>query len=145
MLKHMEQKKKLIEDLLCEIQSKKQVYYKKMLRYKKIDDCTEAALIGCNAVAVSSLMVTLTAINPITLIIGAVFTSASSVGSAIKRVVNIVAKYENHKTSFTQLADLERETRITLARNHLTSEDLQVLLNSIAVRLSLIEDRALPI
>ena len=141
----MEQKKKLIDDLLCEIQSKKQVYYKQMLKYKKLDDVTEAVLIGSNAIAVSSLMITLAAINPITLIVGASFTAVSSVGSAVKRVLNVINKYECYKTTFNQLADLERETQITLARNHLKSEDLQSLLHSIAGRLSLIEDSALPI
>ena len=138
-------KKQLINDLLAEVKAKRIKYHKKMVKYKKLDDVTEALLIGCNAIGVSSLFITLQNLNMETMIIATTFSTIGSVGGAVKRVVNLVGKYESFKTSYNQLSDLERESRIILARNHLTSGDLDDLLNSISQRLSLIEDSSLPI
>ena len=138
-------KKQLIDDLLTEVKAKRINYHKKMLRYKKLDDVTEALLIGCDAIGVSSLFITLQNLNMETMIIATTFSTIGSVGGAIKRVVNLVGKFESFKTSYNQLSDLERESRIILARNHLTSNDCEDLLNSISQRLSLIEDSSLPI
>lgn len=135
----------LIKDLLDEIKFKKKKYYRLMRHYKRIDDITESLLIGSNAIAVSSLIVTLATINPISLIIGASLSTVSTVGSAIKRVIDIRSKFESYRTTYNQLSDLFRETKIVLAKNHLTPDDYQSLLNDVSNRLSLIEDSALPI
>ena len=140
-----EEKKKLIEELLSEIKLKKKLYYKIMKKFKKYDDISEAILMGSSAIAVSSIFTTIVTINPITLIISATFASINSVGSAVKRVVNIREKHESYKTTYNQLSDLFRESRVILARNHLDSDDLDNLLNDISNRLSLIEDSSLPI
>ena len=116
-----------------------------MTKLKKVDDALEAVITGCGAVAVSSLIVTIATINPVTLIIGATFTSVSTIGGAMKRVYDVKGKYESCKTTFNQLSDLERESRAVLVRNHLESSDLQTLLEDINNRLSLIEDTSLPI
>jgi hypothetical protein len=138
-------KKELIFDLLDEISYRKQVYYKKMAHYKRLDDVSEAIIIGSGSVAVSSLIVTVPTLNPITLILGAVCSSISTIGGATKRVLNINSKYESCKTTYTQLSDLERMTRAVLVKNHLTSNDLQNLLADLNHSLSLIEDTSLPI
>lgn len=138
-------KRSLINSLLEEIAAKKRLYHRKMCYYKKADDISEACIIGSGSIAASSLFITITTINPVALIVGTAFTSASTIGSAIKRVLNVTNKYEMCKTTYTQLADLERETRAVLVRNHLESKDLQNLLDDVNNRLSLIEDSALPI
>jgi len=135
----------MILHLLDEVQLKKKAYRKKMIKFKKMDDASEAILMGCGAISVSSLMVTVATINPITLIIGAVFSSINAVGSAVKRVIDVKAKYESCKTTYNQLGDLDRETRAVLVRNHLEKKDLQNILDDVIHRLSLIEDSALPI
>ena len=138
-------KRELIYNLLGEVSVKKKAYFKKMAKLKRLDDSLEAVITGCGAIAVSSLVATIATINPITLIVGAVFTSVSTVGGAMKRVYNTQGKYESCKTTFNQLSDLERESRAVLVRNHLESTDLQNLLDDINNRLSLIEDTSLPI
>ena len=139
-------KRELIYKTLGEVSVKKKAFFKKMAkRIKRLDDSLEAVITGCGAVAVSSLIATIATINPITLIVGAVFTSVSTVGGAMKRVYNTQGKYESCKTTFNQLSDLERESRAVLVRNHLESTDLQNLLDDINNRLSLIEDTSLPI
>jgi hypothetical protein len=131
--------------LLDEVQQRKNVFRKKMVQLKKIDGITEAFLTSCSAISVSNLIVTIATINPITLIIGSVFASINAVGSAVKRVVDIKAKFESCKTTVNQLSDLERETRAVLARNHLEKKDLEDILGDMNVRISLIEDSSLPL
>ena len=138
-------KKDLIYKTLSDISIKKVAYFKKMAYLKKLDDGLEAIISGCGAVAVSSLIATISSVNPVTLIVGAVFTSISTVSGAMKRVYGVQAKYESCKTTFNQLSDLERESRAVLVRNHLDSSDLQNLLDDINNRLSLIEDSAIAI
>ena len=137
--------KDLIFKLLDEVQMKKAIYRKKMIRLKNLDDASEAILMACGAISVSNLFVTVATINPVTLIIGSVFASVNAVGSAIKRVVDVKAKFESCKTTVNQLSDLDRETRAVLVRNHLEKKDLQNILDDVNHRLSLIEDSALPI
>ena len=137
--------KDLIFKLLDEVQFKKNIYRKKMVKLKNLDDTSEAILMACGAISVSNLFVTVATINPVTLIIGSVFASVNAVGSAIKRVVDVKAKFESCKTTVNQLSELDRETRAVLARNHLEKKDLQNILDDVNHRLSLIEDTALPI
>ena len=141
----MSNTKELILKLLDEVQIKKQIYSKKMIQLKKIDDITEAVLIACGGISMSNLLVTVAIINPVTLIIGSVFASINAVGYAVKRVVDVKAKFESTKTTVNQLSDLERETRAVLTRNHLEKKDLQNLLDDMNNRLSLIEDSSLPL
>jgi hypothetical protein len=138
-------KRELIYSTLADVSLKKKAYFKKMGKLKKLDDGLEAFITGCGAISVSSLIATITVLNPITLIIGAVFTTISTVVGAVKRVYNIQGSYESCKTTYNQLSDLERESRAVLVRNHLESRDLQNLLDDINNRLSLIEDTSIPI
>jgi len=137
--------KDIILQLLDEIQYKKNIYRKKMVQLKKIDDTTEAILISCGAISVSNLFVSVATINPITLIIGSVFASINAVGSAVKRVVDVKSKFESCKTTVNQMSDLERETRAVLSRNHLEKKDLESILDDMNMRISLIEDSSLPL
>lgn len=131
--------------LLDEVQHRKNVYRRKMVQLKKVDDATEAILISCSAISVSNLLITVATINPVTLIIGSVFASVNAIGSAVKRVVDIKSKFESCKTTVNQLSDLERETRAVLARNHLEKKDLESILDDMNNRISLIEDSSLPL
>jgi hypothetical protein len=137
--------KDLILKLLDEVSVKKHIYRRKMIKLKRLDDTSEAILIACGAISVSNLFVTVATINPVTLLIGSVFASVNAVGGAIKRVIDVKAKYESCKTTYNQLSDLDRETRAVLVRNHLEKKDLQHILDDVNNRLSLIEDSALPI
>ena len=139
------EKKQLINRLLTTVNKKKQIYQKKMVKFKKIDDILETIIIASGWVSISSIITTLSATDKTFLLIGTVFTSFSTILSAMKRVLNVTGKYESYKTSFTQLSDLERETRIVLVKNHLSGDDIVNLLSDMSNRLSLIEDSALPI
>jgi len=144
-LKLIDGKKELVMDLVDEMIYKKRIYEKAMKRLKKRDDITEAIIMGSGSIAISSLVVTISTINPIALIVGTVFSSISTVGTAIKRVFSIREKYESCKTTYNQYSDLLRETRTILVKNHLSSQDLTTLLNDINNRMSLIEDASIPL
>ena len=137
--------KDVILALLDEVQQRKTVFRKKMVQLKKIDDTTEAILMSCGAISISNLFVTMATVNPVTLIVGSVFATVNTVGSAVKRVVDIKAKFESCKTTVNQLSDLERETRAVLSRNHLEKKDLESILDDMNMCISLIEDSSLPL
>jgi hypothetical protein len=142
---HTASKKKLIAELLLDVSKKKKLYHKKLLKLKRIEDISEAIIIASGTIAVSNILITIASINPITLIIGATFSSISTIGSAIKRVFELKAKGESCKTSFIQFSELERETKAMLAKNHMTSFEYSVLISDINHRISLIEDTAVPV
>ena len=137
--------KDVILALLDEVQQRKNIFRKKMVQLKKIDDTTEAILMSCGAISISNLFVSVATVNPVTLIVGSVFATVNTVGSAVKRVVDIKAKFESCKTTVNQLSDLERETRAVLSRNHLEKKDLESILDDMNMRISLIEDSSLPL
>jgi len=137
--------KDVILALLDEVQQRKNVFRKKMVQLKKIDDTTEAILMSCGAISISNLFVSVATVNPVTLIVGSVFATVNTVGSAVKRVVDIQSKFESCKTTVNQLSDLERETRAVLSRNHLEKKDLESILDDMNMRISLIEDSSLPL
>ena len=137
--------KDVILALLDEVQQRKNVFRKKMVQLKKIDDTTEAILMSCGAISISNLFVSVATVNPVTLIVGSVFATVNTVGSAVKRVVDIKSKFESCKTTVNQLSDLERETRAVLSRNHLEKKDLESILDDMNMRISLIEDSSLPL
>ena len=137
--------KDVILALLDEVQQRKNIFRKKMVQLKKIDDTTEAILMSCGAISISNLFVSVATVNPVTLIVGSVFATVNTVGSAVKRVVDIQSKFESCKTTVNQLSDLERETRAVLSRNHLEKKDLESILDDMNMRISLIEDSSLPL
>ena len=137
--------KDIILSLLDEVQHRKNIFRRKMVQLKKTDDISEAILMCCGAISISNLFVSVATVNPVTLIIGSVFASVNTIGSAVKRVIDIKAKYESCKTTVNQLSDLERETRAALARNHLEKKDLEDILDDMNMRISLIEDSSLPL
>ena len=137
--------KDIILALLDEVQQRKNIFRKRTVQLKKVDDVTEAILMSCGAISISNLFVSVATINPTTLIIGSVFASVNAVGSAVKRVIDIKSKFESCKTTVNQLSDLERETRAVLARTHLKKKDFESILDDMNMRISLIEDSSLPL
>jgi len=64
------------------------------------------------------------------------------VGSTVKKTMGISNRWAESNGIYTALNDLSREIMILMAKNHLTSEDLDNILNDVHHRLSLIEDRS---
>jgi uncharacterized protein YfcZ (UPF0381/DUF406 family) len=138
-------KTKLIDDLLNQITLQKSEYYKKMCKYKKIDDLSEAIIIGTGAISTSTITIGLSIVEPITLIVGAVCSGISCVLYTIKHIIDIREQTESYKTTYNQLSNLEREVRTIMVQTHTHSSEYMKILNDINIKLSLIQDSALPI
>ena len=143
-------KYQLINDICNEIDCKKTKCYKKMKRYKKLDNCSDVAVNVCNALSVSSMVITIALIpgsppSLVSLSIGTGCTALSSILTVLKRTFDYKRKYESSKTTYNQLSDLHRDLKTALVKNNLDTDDIQNLLNDCNIRLSLIEDTSLPI
>jgi len=139
------EKQVLLNNLIKEIDSKKNLYEKKTIKLKNIDNILEIVISFMSVSSTSVLIIGLTHLNPILLITGTVLSSLSGILNAVKNVSGIQRKIEIHKTTYLNLKELSRESKIILARNHLTSDDKINLLNDISNRLSLIDDSSIPI
>lgn len=139
------EKQVLLNNLIKEIDMKKNLYEQKAIKLKNIDNILEMIISFLNVTSTTSLVMGLSHINPILLIIGTTLGGISGVMNAVKNVSGIQRKIEAHKTTFLNLKELSRESKIILARNHLTSDDKIALLNDISHRLSIIDDSAIPL
>jgi len=139
------EKQVLLNNLIKEIDSKKNLYEQKTIKLKNIDSILEMIISFMSVSSTSVLIIGLTHLNPILLITGTVLSSLSGILNAVKNVSGIQRKIEIHKTTYLNLKELSRESKIILARNHLTSDDKINLLNDISNRLSLIDDSSIPI
>lgn len=135
--------KEKLNILSTEIQNLKLVYKKKYLKYKKIDNTTEAGIIFSSSLSSSVLLTSLLSMNPIFLIIGTSLTTISTIGKAIKSVYKLSDKIESLKTTFQQYSDLERDLRTIIYKNHLTNDDIINIIGDFNNRISLINDTAI--
>ena len=137
--------KEKLNILITEIQNLKLVYKKKYLKYKKIDNTTEAGIIFSSSLSSDSsvLLTSLLSMNPIFLIIGTSLTTISTIGKAIKSVYKLSDKIESLKTTFQQYSDLERDLRTIIYKNHLTNDDIINIISDFNNRISLINDTAI--
>ena len=141
----MEIKREYIKNLLNDITDFKTMYSSKMRSYKRKDDIFESLLMGCSTIATTNAIFTLSVPNPATLIICASFGIAGTLLTGLSRALSIKSRYESYRTSFNQYSDLEREIRAVLVKNHLDSQDLEILIIDVGHRLSLIEDTSINI
>lgn len=139
----IETKKKAVYDLLKTIVDEKNRNKKKMIRYRKLSNFLKTSTHFCNAVSISSLITSIATVNPIALILGASFASCSTIGTALHDSMNNETKYQITRTSYLQLSNLERESRAVLLKNHLTSEQIDDLINDMNHRIALINDSTL--
>lgn len=135
--------KEKLNILITEIQNLKVVYKKKYLKYKKIDNTTEATIIFSSSLSSSVLLTSLLSMNPVFLIIGTSLTTISTIGKAIKSVYKLSDKIESLKTTFQQYSDLERDLRTIIYKNHLTNDDIINIISDFNNRISLINDTAI--
>lgn len=136
-------KKKAILEQLKIIVDEKNRNKKLMIRYRKRNNFFKTSTHFSNAVSISSLFTSMATLNPFTLILGSVFASCSTIGSAINDSMNNETKYQTTRTTYLQLSNLERDTRGILLRNHLTSDQLDELLSDLNHRIGLIADSSL--
>ena len=139
------EKQVLLNNLIKEIDTKKNLYEQKSIKLKNIDNILEMIITFLNVSSTTCLVMGLSHLNPILLLAGTITGAISGVMNSVKNVSGIQRKIETHKTTFLNLKELSRESKIILARNHLTADDKIALLNDISHRLSIIDDSAIPL
>ena len=137
-------KLRLLRKHCQDMQQKSRVYYKRFCTLKRRSQCVEAVLMGLAAVTTSTIFITWLG-RPDIMVASAVCSSAATVSSAVARVYDLPSKYQSAQTSWLQYGDLHRDITNRLYRNHLSSEDLDVMLTELNARLGLIEDQSLPV
>lgn len=136
-------KKNEVFKMLNEIVNEKNKNKKLFIKYRRRNNFFKTMAHTSNAISVSSLITSVATVNPIGVIIGLIFGSCSSVGSAVNDSLSNLDKYLTTRTTFQQYSNLEREIRSVLLKNHLTSEDLDDLIEDTNHKISLIQDSSL--
>lgn len=135
----------LIKDTLADIKFRKQRHSSLHNKYRKINTMIKMVVNALNAVSVCSMVLTFTPISDMILLGALSSTSASSILSALSSATDLDEKISSHNTSCLQYNDIFRETQALVLRNGLSSHDLDVLIAQMNEKISLIEDRSLPI
>ena len=135
----------LIKTILSDIWGRRNKHYKKYSKNRKINTFIKILINGLNATSVCSLILSLSPLSPIVIILALSTTTLSGIISAVFSSMNIDSKINSHNTSNLQYNNLYRDISARLLRNGLNSADLDLLLNEINMRISLIEDSSLPI
>ena len=136
-------KKKAVYDLIEQIVKDKKRYRKYMNRYRRANTTFKSIIHISNAISVSSLLTSVVTINPVTIIISAIFGSCSGITSACSDALSCDQKFLLCRTTYLQLYNLEKKTTTVLLRNCLTSEALDDLLDHLVANIALINDSAI--
>ena len=138
-------KTSILKQLLEDIKRKKEKHYFKFRRLRLVNMVIKAVVNGLNAVSVSSIVMSFQPIHQVVLIVALTSTSISGILSAVTNAVDFDGRVSSHQTSYQQYGDIHRDISSRLLRNGLSSEDLDMLLCDLNVRLGLVEDTSLPI
>ena len=130
----------LLKKTLRDIDEKRKKFKKKAIRLQKIDDASSVGITTCNAVTVSSIVLTMSTANPATLIVSAVFSSISTLGTAVKSAYQLQRKVQTHKDAYLNLTILARDIRFFLTKAHENEDDYSCFITDVNNRLALIED-----
>lgn len=133
-------KKRLIHKILDKVTAKKLFHRKRASRYKMIDDLSDTVIVFFSTITTTSIVISIATVNPVVAIVSMVSSSIALIVSAMKSKLNIRTKWARSNNVAMNLNDLNREILIVLARNNLSSSDLDHILNDIHHRLSLIEE-----
>lgn len=144
-MSHYHDKMKMIKDILKNVKSKKESHYKKWKKLNKINSIIKASINGMNAISVCSLVLSMSPASPLFMIVALCSTSVSSILSAATTAYELENKSHSHQTSYLQYTDIYRDVSARILRNNISSEDLDVLLVELNVRLGLIEDNSPPL
>lgn len=135
-------KKVLIDKLLHEIVIEKDKQKKQLIKYRRRNNFLKGLTHFANAVSVSSLLSSF-ATNIIGVIVGSTCATISTSASAINDGMNNQDKHLTSRTTYNQLANLERNTRAQLIKNHLDSQQIDDMVSDINHQLALINDTIL--
>jgi hypothetical protein len=128
--------------MLNEINTKKFYHKKRGMYYRKIDSIFEGILVALNAITLSSVVVQYMKASPYLMFFSTIVSSLTVIGATVKKSMGLASKWTESKSIYIALNNLSSETSIILAKNHLSSEQLDNMLLDIHNRLSLLMERS---
>lgn len=136
---------KAIKGQLCELKKFKHEYHSLFLHYKKKDLVFRIILNLCNAVTLSSIVLTFVDTNYIFMYVSLGFSSLSTIIGALYSTLDLPSKATSAQTSWLQIKDLYNTYNAKLLRNHLSSQEYDTMLEEINVKIGLVLDSGLPV
>ena len=118
-------KYELLKDLIDKIEIKKNKQYKNYKKLRKFTSFVDTTSNILNSITVSSVITTLTITQPYFLIITCVCSSTTLLLQAGRTGYNADMKKEKYSTSYHQYTDLLRGLKARLAKNNLSSVEIE--------------------
>lgn len=132
-----------ILNLLHSTRSRRLQANKYLVRLKRIDCTTSIIVEVSSAVTVSSIVITLSASNPVSLIVGAVFSTISTVVSAARKAYDMQHKIDVLTATVNDLHAVEREIRLVRTLK-VPVDEYERVVSDFNERINLIESHAIP-
>ena len=139
----MDNKIKTVENMLKDIDIKKNLHLKKYIKYKNIDNISKISVSILNGVSISSIILAIGPQLPFLLILTLCSTSVAGLIGIIHQAASISHKLNAHHITYHQYVDLLRDIKGKILRNHLISKDYDDMIININIRLTIIEDNEL--
>jgi hypothetical protein len=133
----MSDKKPLLRNILDECVVKSKMHQQKHKKLKRIDDVIDVVISSASASAICLLL------SGVGLPFAIGLQGLAFVLSAVSKSCNWKTRYLGHNQTSRNYNDLSREIATTLARNHMSNDDVIEYLETVNHRISLIEDTEL--
>ena len=130
-----------LEDIYFKVKNMRKLYFKNLLKKKKINKGIDLIISISSAISTTNIIISISMINPITLIIGGVFSAISTILKFIKTALKLQEEQEKVHITYCNLSDLERDI-IHNIENNKNDHDFIINVNH---RISLIENNAIVI
>lgn len=132
-----------VKNLLQSTKARRLQANKHLLKIKRVECITSVIAEVSSAVTVSSIVITLSAANPVSLLIGAVFSTISALISAARKAYDIQHKLDSLTNTVNDLHAIEREIRLLLTL-HIPDGDYERIVSDFNERITLIESHSVP-
>lgn len=137
----VETKIKMLKCILKDCLTLSNLYRKRYLYLKKVDDRIDFFNATSSGTAIILIVIGFT--NPVCLLASAILSGINFVVSRGQDKLNFKSKYTQHLTTFQQYTDLAREIQVVMTKNNLTSDQYQDYIDELTSKRSLIEDSQL--
>lgn len=138
-------KRKILTDKIVNGIILKDVYFKKMCEYNKLNDRLELLTLTTSTIGTTLIISSVAMINPVLVIVSSVFCGISTLSSSVQKAMNTRSKYESFRNSYLQLTNLINEYNAKIIQNNLTSLEYDELIDHYNELFNLIIESSLPV
>ena len=134
----------LIHSRLHSIKERRQAHLSKFHSMRRVNVVCMCVINVLNTVSVTSIVMQFSG-EAITLVLTAISSSLSALGTAILSVVDLEGKYHSHQSSYLQLTQLYDDTIARVLQDELDGAELDRILATINSHMGLILESSEPI